>query len=167
MTLVIDASLVVAALIDDGSDGRWAEQLLGGEPLAAPHLMPVEAANILRRAALAGDVSIDVAAQAHGDLIQMRADLFPYEPHGPRVWQLRDSLTAYDAWHVALAESLSAPLATLDRRIADHAHTGRPANSAFRREHVGCEHRCEHEGVDDSHGPLFSPGGPALPTRDP
>jgi predicted nucleic acid-binding protein len=35
-----------------------------------------------------------------------------------RVWELRDNVTAYDAWHVALAEALSAPLATLDRRLA-------------------------------------------------
>ena len=51
MTLVVDASMVVAGLTDSGADGRWAESLLAGDALAAPHLMPVEAANILRRAA--------------------------------------------------------------------------------------------------------------------
>jgi hypothetical protein len=54
VTLVVDASMVVAGLADSGTDGRWAESLLAGDALAAPHLMPVEAANILRRAALAG-----------------------------------------------------------------------------------------------------------------
>src|SRR5205823_13454879 len=44
---------VVAALVDDGPAGRWAEALVAGQPLAAPHLRPVEAANILRRTALA------------------------------------------------------------------------------------------------------------------
>jgi predicted nucleic acid-binding protein len=58
--LVVDASMVVAGLTDSGPGGRWAESLLAGDSLAAPHLMPVEAANILRRAALAGDISADV-----------------------------------------------------------------------------------------------------------
>jgi predicted nucleic acid-binding protein len=60
LSAVVDASVIVAALVDDGPAGRWAETLVAGQPLAAPHLMPVEAANILRRAALAGDVSDDI-----------------------------------------------------------------------------------------------------------
>ena len=67
---------------------------------------------------LSGDLSSDAASLAHEDLVQLRVDLFPYEPHARRVWQLRDNLTAYDAWYVALAEALSAPLVTLDQRIA-------------------------------------------------
>lgn len=118
MTLVIDASAVVAALIDDGAHGQWAETLLAREPLAAPHLMPVEAANILRRAVLAGQVSDDVAALAHNDLLALRVDLFAYELVAARVWQLRHNLTSYDAWYVALAESLDANVATLDDRLA-------------------------------------------------
>jgi hypothetical protein len=42
--------------------GFWAESLLAGDPLAAPHLMPVEAGNILRRAAPPGDISAGVAS---------------------------------------------------------------------------------------------------------
>ncbi len=118
MTLVVDASAVVAALVDDGPDGRWAASVLARDALAAPHLMPVEAANILRRAVLGGDLSADTAALAHDDLVRLRVDMFPYEPHAGRVWQLRENLTAYDAWYVALAESLDVPLVTLDRRIA-------------------------------------------------
>lgn len=118
MTLVVDAGVVVAALVDSGPDGLWAESVLVQDVLAAPHLLPVEVANILRRAVLAGDLSADAAALAHEDLLLLRIDLFPYEPHGRRVWQLRNNVTAYDAWYVALAESLDAPLATLDRRLA-------------------------------------------------
>ncbi|MGK2850037.1 MAG: type II toxin-antitoxin system VapC family toxin [Candidatus Limnocylindrales bacterium] len=118
MTIVVDASAVVAALVDGGSAGAWAASELGGGPLAAPHLMPVEAANILRRAVLTGDVSADTAALAHDDLVQLRVELFPYEPFAPRVWELRANLTAYDAWYVALAEVLGGPLVTLDLRLA-------------------------------------------------
>jgi predicted nucleic acid-binding protein len=114
VTAVVDASVVVAALIDDGPAGRWAEELVASTPLAAPHLMPVDAANILRRAALAGDVSDDIASLAHADLLALVVDLFPYDVLADRIWELRGAVTAYDGWYVALAESLKAPLATLD-----------------------------------------------------
>ena len=122
MSLVVDASVVVAALIDGGPDGRWAESILVADQLAAPHLMPVEAANILRRAALAGDISDEAASLAHADLLALVVELFPYEVLAPRVWELRSNVTAYDACYIALAEALRAPLATLDRRLA--ASTG-------------------------------------------
>lgn len=118
MTFVVDASVVVAALLDAGPVGTWAESLVTSGPLAAPHLMPVEAANVLRRAALVGDVSADVAALAHDDLVSLRVELFPYEPFASRVWQLRTNVTAYDAWYVALAESLEVGLATLDLKLS-------------------------------------------------
>jgi predicted nucleic acid-binding protein len=116
--LVVDASLVVAALIDSGNDGTWAHELLGADQLAAPHLMPVEVANVLRRAVLNGDVSADSAALAHADLLALRIDLFPYGPFAARVWELRGNLTSYDAWYVALAEALEARFATLDVRLS-------------------------------------------------
>jgi len=117
VTAVVDASVVVAALIDDGPAGRWAEELVASTPFAAPHLMPVEAANILRRAALAGDVSDDIASLAHADLLALVVELFPYDVLADRIWELRGAVTAYDGWYVALAESLKAPLATLDGRL--------------------------------------------------
>jgi predicted nucleic acid-binding protein len=118
VTLVVDASLVASALVDGGITGSWAESVLAGEPLSAPHLMPVEAANILRRAAAAGEISADVAAMAHADLLDIRVELFPYGPFAPRVWELKDNLTSYDAWYVALAEFLGSRVATLDLKLA-------------------------------------------------
>jgi predicted nucleic acid-binding protein len=118
VTIVVDASAAVAALVDVGPDGDWAQAELRGNDLVAPHLLPVEAANILRRAVLAGGISADVATLAHDDLLALRVDLYPYEPVASRVWELRQNLTAYDAWYVALAEAVGAPLVTLDARIA-------------------------------------------------
>ncbi len=117
MNVVVDASVVVAALVDGGPAGTWAEDLLKSEPLAAPHLMPFEVASIVRRAALAGDVSDDVAAMAHVDLTELSVELFSYGPFAPRVWELHRNLTTYDAWYVAVAEALGAQLATLDGRL--------------------------------------------------
>lgn len=118
MTLVVDASLVVSALIDTGSTGIWAESVLTAEVLGAPHLMPVEAANILRRAAVAGDITADVASMAHADLLDLRVEFFPYAPFAPRVWELRANVTSYDAWYIALAEFLGSRVATLDIKLA-------------------------------------------------
>ena len=117
MTLVIDASAVVAALVDSGPDGQWAESLLTAD-LAAPHLLPVEVANVLRRAVTTGEITDDVASLAHADLLDLRVELVAYDTVATRIWELRNNLTAYDAWYVAIAELLDAPLATVDHRLA-------------------------------------------------
>ena len=41
MTIVIDASVIVAALVDTGRDGSWAETLIASETLVAPELAMV------------------------------------------------------------------------------------------------------------------------------
>jgi predicted nucleic acid-binding protein len=57
---------------------------------------------------------------------------WPYSVPGSRAWQLRDSLTVYDAAYVALAQLLDAPLVTLvtlvtlDTLLAAGAGSGRP-----------------------------------------
>jgi len=116
--LVVDASTIVAALIDNGPAGRWAEQQLAADDLAAPHLMPVEAANVLRRAELNGSISSDITNLVYADLCDLPVDLYDYSPLSGRVWELRSNLTTYDACYVALAEILDAPLVTLDLRLA-------------------------------------------------
>jgi predicted nucleic acid-binding protein len=117
VTLVVDASVVVAALVSTDATGPWAESLFADEPLVAPHLMPVEVAGVLRRGAGAGDISPDVAALAHRDLLVLPVDLVPYAPFADRIWELRATVTPYDAWYVAVAEALGAKLATLDARM--------------------------------------------------
>ena len=42
----------------------------------------------------------------------------PFRPFAGRIWELRNNLTSYDAWYVAAAESLGAPMVSLDRRLA-------------------------------------------------
>lgn len=118
MSQVIDASVVIAALVDPGRLGRWAADAIRAGSLAAPHLLPVECAHALRRAALTGKVAAETASLAHAELLDLEVDLFPYLPLASRIWSLKAQVTPYDAWYVALAQSLDAVLVTLDRRLA-------------------------------------------------
>jgi predicted nucleic acid-binding protein len=118
VTIVVDASVVVAALVDGGADGGWARDGLRSAVLAAPAHLQVEVSNVLRRAVLTGRLGRDAAALAHRDLAQMSVTVFPFEVLAERVWELHSTVTAYDAAYVALAEELDAPLWTLDRRLA-------------------------------------------------
>lgn len=115
--VVCDSSVIVALLLDDGPDGRWAVGQLSGARLLAPQLLMFEAGNIIRRQELAGVVSADQAVQAHADLLDLSIEQWPYELLGSRVWELRSNLSAYDASYVAVAELADVPLITLDRRI--------------------------------------------------
>jgi predicted nucleic acid-binding protein len=118
VSLVVDSSILVAALVDDGPVGRWAERLIGADPLAAPAMIQAEVTNVLRRMELSGEISPIEAALAHSDLAALDIELFPFQPFSNRIWELRRSVTSYDAWYVAMAEALDLPLATLDRRLA-------------------------------------------------
>jgi len=116
--VVVDSSAVVALLADAGPAGQWVESLTVSAALFAPHLLPFEVGNVLRRQAQAGILDASAATLAHADLVALPIDLYPYEVLADRAWELRANLTSYDAAYVALAELLAAPLVTLDERLA-------------------------------------------------
>ncbi len=118
MSVVVDSSVLVAALVDTGPNGTWAEEVLARGSLQAPELARVEATNILRRLELAKQLTTAEASAAHEDLMQLDIELFSFEPFAERIWELRHTVTSYDAWYVAIAEALRLPLATLDRRLS-------------------------------------------------
>ncbi|MDO9407817.1 type II toxin-antitoxin system VapC family toxin [Patulibacter sp.] len=116
--VVCDASAIVAALLDGGPSGSWAARRLRQSRLAAPHLMPFEAANIVRRQELAGTIGRAESEQAHADLLDLDVELWPHEAVARAAWGHRHNLSIYDASYVGLADALGAPLVTLDARIA-------------------------------------------------
>lgn len=118
MTAVLDASVVAAALLERGDLGDWALERLAVTPRAAPALLPAEVANVLRRTCQRGGCTADVASQAYTDLLDLRIERVPFEPLAERVWELRDEVAAHDAWYVAIAERLGAPLVTLDAKLS-------------------------------------------------
>jgi predicted nucleic acid-binding protein len=118
LSTVVDASVLVAALVDTGPHGVWAEDVLGRGSLHAPELARAEATNILRRLERAKLITTPEANGAHDDLMQLDIDSFSFEPFADRIWELRHNVTSYDAWYVALAEALKLPLATLDEALS-------------------------------------------------
>lgn len=116
--LVCDSSVLVTALLGSDTTARWARDTLDGCDLCAPDLVRFEVANIIRRHESAAIITVDQATMAHGDLVDLPIEEWPYVILAERVWQLRSNLTAYDASYVALAERLDVPLVTLDRRLA-------------------------------------------------
>jgi predicted nucleic acid-binding protein len=118
IVLVVDASVLAAALADDGADGDSARARLRGETLAAPDLIDLETLSVFRRGLASGAVDTRRAALALADLAALPLRRAPHRPLLARCWELRDNLTAYDAAYVALAEMLPAVLLTADARLA-------------------------------------------------
>lgn len=116
--IVVDASIVVTALADDGPDGDRVRGRLRGERLVAPHLVDVEVVSAWRRLAAAGDLDERRVALAMEDLDSLRLDRIPHRPLMDRCWELRGNLTVYDATYVALAEAMQVPLLTADAKLA-------------------------------------------------
>lgn len=116
---MLDASAVLELLRRSGPGSRLAG-LLGDEGVAVhvPHVMALEVTQGLRRLVRAGTLPAPRAGLALAALWDLDAVRHEHEPFLPRIWQLRENLTAYDAAYVALAEALDAPLLTLDARLA-------------------------------------------------
>lgn len=115
---MVDASVLVAALVDTGPPGTWSEEIVASGSLFAPELVRVETANVLRRLECGRVITTAEANAAYEDFMQLDLQLFAFEPFADRIWELRHRLTSYDALYVSIAEALKLPLATLDRRLA-------------------------------------------------
>lgn len=118
---VVDASILVTAVADDGADGIFIRDRLRGEDLAAPELIDLEVASVLRRLTLAGRLTTERAADALADLSDFAIKRASHRPLLARCWDLRTNMTIYDAAYVALAEGLGTVLLTADSRLARSA----------------------------------------------
>jgi predicted nucleic acid-binding protein len=115
---VVDASVVVDALIGDGSRGLAARAAIAHVDLmVAPEHVKAECAQGIRRAWRTGTVSDRRATAALRSLALLAVATVPVAHLLGRAWELRHNLTATDALYVALAEQLGLPLVTTDLRI--------------------------------------------------
>jgi predicted nucleic acid-binding protein len=117
--IVVDASAVLEVLLRTAAAEAVERSLFDPrQTLHAPHLLDVEVAQVVRRYAAAGELDAERGRAALADLADFPLRRYPHDFLLPRVWELRNNLTAYDAVYVALAEALDAPLLTRDQRLA-------------------------------------------------
>jgi predicted nucleic acid-binding protein len=115
--LVTDAGVWVRALVDEGPGGPIRTRLVAEAVVAAPALIDLEFTNVLRGLLTKGSLALHDAELAIAEFLQAPIQRYGHESLVPRVWQLRENLTEYDAAYVALAEALGTDLLTIDRGI--------------------------------------------------
>jgi predicted nucleic acid-binding protein len=115
---VIDASVVVEVLLRAPLAAACEARLARSPSLHAPHLLDLEVTQVLRGHCLAGRIPEGRGARAVARLRELPIERWHHGPLLPRIWALRDTVTAYDAAYLALAETLGRPLVTLDGRVA-------------------------------------------------
>jgi predicted nucleic acid-binding protein len=129
--IVADASALLQVLSLGGNATAINARLFTrSTPICVPHLVDAEIASILRKHVLLGRIARPRARDALQDFLDLSLIRFQHTPLLPRVFALAHTVTAYDAFYVALAESLNAPLVTCDGRLA-RALTGIVAVEVF------------------------------------
>lgn len=117
--IVLDASAVIEWLFQSPAGVKIDRRIFSpSESLHAPHLLDVEVAQVLRRYVREETIAAERGQEAIEDFGDLPLNRYPHDFLIPRIWELRSTLTAYDAAYVALAEVLDAPLLTCDGRIA-------------------------------------------------
>jgi predicted nucleic acid-binding protein len=115
MRSVIDASVIVAFLLGEGS-GEERDAMLG--EVHAPALLDVEVTQTLRGLLRAGKIDLSTADVGRLELADLPIRRHPDAALLRRAWELRDICTTYDGLYAALAEGLDAALITRDIRLA-------------------------------------------------
>lgn len=121
---VVDASLAARWLLDEDNSDRaraltwmWADD---GTVPVAPHLLPVEVANVLHRRVVRGDLNLEMAVRLVGTLLSSGVELRESPQIHVRALELASELrqgAVYDSHYLALAESLGCDLWTADERF--------------------------------------------------
>ncbi len=122
--IVIDASALIEILLRTvRAEPLMKRALEASEHMHAPQLLDIEITQVLRRLVQRKEISAARAEQALDDLADLVIERHEHQSLVRRIWQMRDSLTAYDGAYVALAEALEAPLLTCDAKLAGaHGH---------------------------------------------
>lgn len=119
MSLVLDASAAVDYLLGFGAFERIAERISArSETLHAPHVLELEVTQALRRLTSRGTITASRANDALEDYAALRIRRYPHGWMLPRIWQLRNNVTSFDAAYITLSEALAAPLLTADAALA-------------------------------------------------
>jgi predicted nucleic acid-binding protein len=122
--IVIDASALLEILLrTDRADPLMERAFEDSEQMHAPQMLDIEITQVLRRLVRQKEITVTRAEQVLEDLANLLIERHDHQALVPRIWQLRDFLSAYDGAYVALAEALAAPLLTCDAKLAGaHGH---------------------------------------------
>jgi predicted nucleic acid-binding protein len=116
---VIDASVVIELFLNTFRASKLRQRLFENDrSFFAPHLIDIEVTQTLRRFVYKREMSSERAQLSLGDFAALPLQRYAHTSFIPRIWELRDSLSAYDATYVALAEALEMPLLTCDEKLA-------------------------------------------------
>lgn len=118
---VIDSSALFDVLFHGGLVGLRAHEELGDCQLHAPELLAPELVNVMRRLVRQDPALKPLADRLVREYDQVPIARFPHDDLLSTAWQLRDTVSAYDAMYVALAIELDIPLLTRDRRLVKAA----------------------------------------------
>lgn len=113
--LVVDASVLVEVALGNTAAEKTLHEL-GGRRLLAPELVDAEVANALKGHERAGNVDRETATAFVRLLVDVPLRRVSHRLLLQDAWDLRHRLSTYDAFYVALARRLSAPVVTCDRR---------------------------------------------------
>lgn len=116
--LVTDASAIVDLLAGAPNARAISGALAPFPEIDVPEHFHVEAISALRGMLLRGDIAADHAERALQLLPELRVVRHSIEPLARRIWSMRDTLTAYDAAYLAVAQNIDAQLLTTDRGLA-------------------------------------------------
>jgi predicted nucleic acid-binding protein len=116
--IVVDCAAVVDALTAVGETDAL-RAFMAQEELNAPVLLDFEVISALRGLTLRGHLSAPRAKDALLDFDDLAIRRWP-SSHGLRcrAFELRETVSSYDAAYVALAEALDCPLVTRGARLA-------------------------------------------------
>jgi predicted nucleic acid-binding protein len=114
---VLDASVAITALTQPASPA--AGLLSAGDAIfQVPSIFDAEVLSALRGLVRGRKFDQNAATDLIVDLMVLPVDRWHMSPLLPRMWELRDNLTVYDAAYVTLAELTGAVLVTGDERIS-------------------------------------------------
>ncbi len=116
---MVDASVLVAFYAaDDPRRSAVSDRLAAGNTLFAPAHLDAEVVSALRGVTRRNPALAETMPRALKHLAGFPIRRMPLAPMIDRMWQLRDTVTPYDAAYVALAERLDGDLITCDSRLA-------------------------------------------------
>jgi predicted nucleic acid-binding protein len=125
---VVDTSALIRLFVPDGPMAEGFDDFLRGvergiNTAIAPELLMAEAANVINKKQLSGELSGDESLRLLADLLSVPIRLFSHRPLILPAFELAGQyqLTVYDALYLALAKEHGAVIFTADSKLTKTA----------------------------------------------